>query len=905
MQEENDFAFALDHIDSPAGRADFYNLKTLAPLGADLEKLPYSIRVLLENSLRHAGRVEGATESVRRLLDWPKSTGAGFAFMPYRVLLQDYTGVPLVVDLAGMRDAMKRAGKNPTKVNSMVPIDLVIDHSVQVDGWGNSMAFNYNIEKEYERNSERYSLLKWTQGSFRNMRVFPPGKGICHQVNLEFLATVVALSERDGKLVAVPDTLLGTDSHTTMVNGLGVLGWGVGGIEAEAVMLGEPYHMPVPRVVGVKLTGKLAEGTTPTDVVLTVTEMLRARNVVDAFVEYFGDGYQHLSVPDRATLGNMSPEYGATCGFSPVDNTTLRYLLDTGRDPAYVKFVEDYCRRQGLMALADSPEPVYSEVLVVDLGKIEPCIAGPRNPEEKRLLKSMPAFAASLIRERRKGGIAPVAPPVAANASGYQHLVERETLGHNPQGLDDGSVIIAAITSCTNTSNPTVMIGAGLIAKNAIEKGLSPKPYVKCSLAPGSTVVKDYLEGSGLLGPLDELGFTLVGYGCTTCIGNSGPLDPAIEDEIKRRDLYTLAVLSGNRNFDGRIHPLAKGSFLMSPMLVVAYALAGRIDFDFYSQPLGTGKDGKPVFLKDLWPSLEQIKEVAAKSLNGELYRRRYGDAMEGDAQWSSLPGGAGETFGWTGSSTYVKEPPWFDMESASLSDITGARVLALLGDKITTDHISPAGSIPLDSPAGEYLQEHGVDMIHFSSYGSRRGNHEVMLRGGFANIRLRNSLADGREGGYTKHFPSGDTISIYEASMRYAKDGVPLVILAGKQYGSGSSRDWAAKAPRLLGVRAVIVESFERIHRSNLVAMGVLPLEFLPGENVASLKLRGDETFTISLKGLKPGAVLQVEAVPAGGTGQAITFGARVRIDNAAEMNYFSSGGVLPYVFGLTKSQA
>jgi aconitase A len=1416
----------VDEIDSPKGTARFYSLSKLKERGHDTTGLPYSIRILLENAVRISAEGSRSTEEVDRLLRWPESIGSGFAFMPYRVLLQDYTGVPLIVDLAAMRDAMKRSGADPRTVNSQVPMDLIIDHSVQVDGWGDSLAFNFNIEKEYERNSERYALLKWAQGSFKGLRVFPPGKGICHQVNLEYLSTVVALKEGSSGLVAVPDTLIGTDSHTTMVNGLGVLGWGAGGIEAEAVMLGQPYHMPIPRVVGVKIVGQLREGTTPTDVVLRVTELLRSRNVVDAFVEYFGEGYGHLSVPDRATLGNMSPEYGATAGYSPVDQSTIQYLLDTGRDPDYVRFVEEYCRRQGLFVTPESPEPHYSEVLVINLDEIEPSIAGPRNPEERRSLTTVPSFAKALIEEKRKAR----PPSVTTSASsGGQTLVQTGGFGHDPEGLDDGSVIIAAITSCTNTSNPTVMLGAGLIAKKAVERGLSPKRFVKGSLAPGSTVVKDYLEGSDLLRYLDKIGFNLVGYGCTSCIsqgtpillsngttrpiesmrstdvttvmaprstgrlaiaqqsaflsngirdcielvlqdgrtlictpdhliltsegrwvradeleiardrvvaglegpldvpgldergyalkagslsfnmetehdrarslafarligylcgdgsisthgqgricmgqaldremalndielltglrpsanryderkwsvilptpvttsiislsgilvgkrvkqppalpefitadgcpvalvreflgglfgadgrgpvlkrwggqegdstldapafsqstipayleqskvvmqqivrllskcgvrtegariyhyatrrspssapmpkdglprlevrlqlpdglsfvervgfrysvdktmrasaaavywrlvrgiheqrlwmadrldeihqneptasfseardfaatallnrdgppttslrpvvfphyallqgydrfsrlpksgdrrfqplhrdscdfpspaqlfgelgvrdwfaargsksetnhakrycvdkeaidlptfslrvvgrrevgqrmvydltiddlhafiagtvavhnciGNSGPLDPAIESEIKERDLYTVAVLSGNRNFDGRIHPLAKGAFLMSPMLVVAYALVGRMDFDF-AQSMGTDKSGKPVYLKDLWPSLAEIKETASRSLNSGLYRKRYADALTGDAEWLALPGGSGDTFEWDTSSTYVREPPWFE-EPASTSrrdDIHDARVLGLYGDKITTDHISPAGSIAIDSPAGEYLIEHGVEMVRFSTYGARRGNHEVMVRGGFANIRLRNLLAGGKEGWYTKYLPTGEVTSVFEASRLYRKTGTPLIILAGKQYGSGSSRDWAAKAPKLLGVKAVIAESFERIHRSNLIAMGIIPLEFPPGKNVASLGLTGEETFSImGIKDLKPGGSLEV--VASSGSRE-VRFEARVRIDNKTEIEYYDSGGVLPFVFGRVRDEA
>jgi aconitate hydratase len=893
LKDHGDFAWVVDRIQSPTGAAEIHDLGRLSSQVRDLNDLPYSIRILIENAVRHSGRIEGANEAAHRLLEWPKSVGLTIPFMPQRVLLQDYTGVPLLVDLAAMRDAVKRKGGDPGLVNSAVPMDLIIDHSVQVDGWGGETSLSYNISREYERNSERYSLLKWAQGSFRNLRVLPPGKGICHQVNLEFLATVVALQNQGGTLAAMPDTLVGTDSHTTMVNALGVLGWGVGGIEAEAVMLGEPYHMPIPRVVGVRLVGRLPEGATPTDVVLTVTELLRKRNVVDAFVEYFGDGYQHLSVPDRATLGNMSPEYGATMGFSPVDPATLRYLRDTGRDAAHVRFVEEYCRRQRLFAQPGGSEPEYTEVLTVDLSGIEPCVAGPRNPEERRLLRSVPAYARAFLNERNLGR-------AVASSTGASHPVGRDSAAttsdvtQSSLGLSDGSVIIAAITSCTNTSNPTVMLGAGLIAKRAVLRGLSPKPFVKCSLAPGSTVVRDYLEGSGLLTYLDRLGFALVGYGCTTCIGNSGPLDPLVENAITKRDLYAVAVLSGNRNFDGRIHPLARGSFLMSPMLVVAYALAGRIDFDF-NDPLGIDSAGNAVYLKDLWPTLEEIGRVAEDSLNPELYRRRYADALKGDTTWDALPGGSGETFAWDDSSTYVREPPWFREELGTVGgDISGARVLAVLEDKVTTDHISPAGSIAFDSPAGRYLTERGVDMVHFSSYGSRRGNHEVMVRGGFANIRLRNLLAEGKEGGLTKFLPTGEILPIYEAAARYGPS-TPLLIIAGKQYGAGSSRDWAAKAPMLLGVRAVLAESFERIHRSNLVAMGVLPLEFMPGEGRSKLNLVGDEVFSIQgLGSLGPGAILDVKARSSRGE---TCFSVRARIENEAEMNYYLKGGVLPFV--------
>jgi aconitate hydratase len=907
---EKSFDFAVDRLETQRGRADFYNLRKVSERGHDISRFPYSIKILLENAIRHSRSVGGATEAANRLLEWPRSVSSEFPFVPYRVLLQDYTGVPLIVDLAALRDAFSKRGKDPGKINSVAPIDLVIDHSVQVDSWGSAAAFEYNIEKEYERSSERYALLKWAQDSFRNMRIFPPGKGICHQVNLEYLSTVVAVGERDGRRFACPDTVVGTDSHTPMVNGLGVLGWGVGGLEAEAAMLGEPCHIPIPRVVGVKLKGDLQEGATTTDLVLAVTELLRFKNVVDAFVEYFGEGYLRLSVPDRATLGNMSPEYGATVGFSPVDESTLRYLYDTGRDQAQIKLVGEYCRLQGLFHGPDSLDPRYSEVLEVDLAKIEPSIAGPRNPEDRRVLREVPSLARSLAADQaRLRSVASQSPGRASTPAGAVQL-ERQVLiqeGGPPQsaeGLTDGSVIIAAITSCTNTSNPTVMIGSALLARNAVRRGLAPKPFVKCSLAPGSTVVKDYLEGSGLLTYLDQLGFYLVGYGCTTCIGNSGPLSPAVERAITENGLYAVAALSGNRNFDGRINPLARGAFLMSPMLVVAYALAGNIDFDFFNKPLGVGKDdGKPVFLKDLWPSLMEIKQVAERSLSRDLYQKRYADALVGDEKWSQLSSDSGATFPWDDASTYVRSPPWFSSESGPLpgkgarDDIVGARALALFEDKITTDHISPAGAIPADGPAAEYLLEHGVDYVHFSTYGSRRGNHEVMVRGTFSNLRLNNLLAEGRIGGYTKHYPSGETMTIYDAAVKYQKDEVPLVVIAGKQYGGGSSRDWAAKGPKLLGVKAVIAESFERIHRSNLVAMGVLPLEFVPGEGAKALGLRGDEVFTISgMKGLKPGATVEATAQS---KGKEVRFKLKARIDNQTEMSYYDSGGVLPFTLG------
>ncbi len=877
-----------EKVDLPSGSVGVFNIMKMKDLGYDVERLPYSIRVLLENAVRHSGRIHGALEAAHALAQWPKSVDSETPFMPERVLLQDYTGVPLVVDLAAMRDAAKAAGLEPSSVNSRVPVDLVIDHSIQVDAWGDDMAFSINLEKEYERNSERYSLLKWAQSSFKGMRVFPPGKGICHQFNLEYLSQVVTL--RNGE--AFPDTLVGTDSHTTMVNGMGVLGWGVGGIEAEAVMLGEPYHMPIPKVLGVKFTGTLREGVTPTDLVLTVTEKLREKNVVGAFVEYFGEGYGQLSVPDRATIGNMSPEYGATAGFFPVDEATLAYLVGTARPRAHVDLVSRYSREFGFFV--SDIEPRYSEVIHIELDKIEPSIAGPRNPEERHTLVSVPSFTRALLDQRR----APV-PQASSSSMATRSQLMLEEDGPIHAGLTDGAVVIAAITSCTNTSNPTVMVGAGLIAKRAVELGLSVKPWVKPSLAPGSTVVTDYLQNSGLLPYLDKLGFVLVGYGCTTCIGNSGPLAPEIEKTIKEKDLYSVAVLSGNRNFDGRIHPLVKGSFLMSPMLVVPYALAGRIDFDFASTPLGMGKNGKLVFLKDLWPSLDEVKRTVQASLSSDLYAKRYADAMKGDDRWEKLTSFEDDVYHWDDSSTYIRNPPWFDgpnSESAK-RDVRGARVIAVFEDKVTTDHISPAGTILFDSPAGVYLKQHGVPLLSMSTYGSRRGNHEVMERGGFSNIRLRNLLAKGKEGGYTSHLPDGAVMAIYDAAMRYAEEKVPLVVLAGKQYGAGSSRDWAAKAPKVLGIRAVVAETFERIHRSNLVAMGVIPLQFKPGEGVKRLGLTGEEVIDISGIEKMSSPKEWVDVTARGASGEK-KFKALVRVDSETEMEYLKAGGVLPYVF-------
>ena len=872
----NEFEFAKSQIETSNGKAYYYNL-SLKQLGFDLESLPYSIRILLENALRFAHRVPDMAEAVHLIAEWPKSVGENLPFMPSRVLLQDYTGVPLIVDLAAMRNAAAREGTDPSTINSKVPVDLVIDHSIQVDAWGDTSSIFINLDKEFERNLERYSLLKWAQRSFDRMRVFPPGKGICHQFNLEYLANIVVGDRLDGELIAFPDTLVGTDSHTTMVNGLGVLGWGVGGIEAEAVMLGEPYSFTVPRVVGVNLTGELPEGATPTDLVLTVTETLRKENVVDAFVEYFGEAYSKLSVQDRATIGNMAPEYGATVGFSPVDDSTIEYLLGTGRDPNHVDFVKRYCQLQGLYVNRGSLHPKYSKVVEVDLSTVEPSIAGPRNPDERIPLKSVQKSLLMLLEQHR--------------------LKSNSSSSIQPVGnLSDGCVVIAAITSCTNTSNPTVMLGAGLLAAKAVKLGLKAKPYVKTSMAPGSNVVRDYLERTGLLLPLENIGFNIVGYGCTTCIGNSGPLPAEVQKEIRDKDLYSVAVLSGNRNFDGRIHPLVRGSFLMSPTLVVAYALAGRIDIDFYKEPIGTANDGTEVYLKDIWPRLSDIKNLEKEALSPAMYKETYAHAQEGGEEWTALNAPAGEVYEWNEKSTYIKEPPWFEPAQTGNREIKEARVLALFGDKVTTDHISPAGAIAKDSPAATYLKEHGVQPMMFSSYGARRGNHEVMVRGGFSNIRLKNALAKGKEGGWTTHYPSGELMSIYEAAMRYRAENVPLIILAGKQYGAGSSRDWAAKATLMLGVKAVIAESYERIHRSNLIAMGVLPLEFADGTNINGLGLDGTELYEISGINEIEGAKTRLIAHAHSST-KDVPFHVVARLDNQTEIEYYRSGGILPYI--------
>jgi aconitate hydratase len=868
------------------GLPDLYRLDALAragvTLGVDLGRMPVTVRILLENVLRHAGGGIVREEDVVALAAW-RPGGAGEAeipFMPSRVVLQDFTGVPAVVDLAVMRDAMAALGGDPSKVNPLVPADLIIDHSVQVDAWGGVGAFQLNVDREYERNGERYQLLRWAQTAFRDLRVVPPGTGIIHQVNLEYLATVIADREDEAGRVAFPDTLVGTDSHTTMINGLGVLGCGVGGIEAEAVLLGQPLYQPMPRVVGVRLAGELPRGATATDLVLVITEMLRGFGVVGAFVEFAGDGLAGLALADRATIANMSPEFGATSTLFPIDAETLAYLRLTGRPADRIALVERYAKEQGLWR-EPGAGPEFDDLLELDLSTVEPSMAGPRRPQDRvALAKVGDNFRAAYPQT---AGVAPVAVEARGQAA---------TVGH-------GSVAIAAITSCTNTSNPTVMVGAGLLARNAVARGLRVSPTVKTSLAPGSKAVTGYLEAAGLMEPLGALGFALAGYGCTTCIGNSGPLDEAVAKAIDEHELVVAAVLSGNRNFEGRIHPQVRAAYLASPPLVVAFALAGRVDIDLTTEPLGTGASGEPVFLADVWPTPEEIRAVIADTVDPELFRTTYASVFEGDDRWRSLPIPSGDRYAWDETSTYVARPPYFEglaAEPSDLTDIEGARVLAVLGDSVTTDHISPAGSIAAWSPAGQWLQEHGVTPVEFNSYGARRGHHEVMVRGTFANIRLRNALADGKEGPYTTHQPSGDPMFLYDAAMRYRAEGVPLVILAGREYGSGSSRDWAAKGTVLLGVRAVIAESYERIHRSNLVGMGVLPLQFLPGENAQTLGLTGRESLTIAgLGSVAPRQAVTVLARDEDGAERRFTVIAR--LDGPIEVEYLRQGGILPAV--------
>jgi len=890
-----------------------YRLAAVERVYPDVARLPFSLKILLENLLRHEDGVTVRVEDIAAVAQWEAAAEpqTEIAFYPARVLLQDFTGVPAVVDLAAMREAVARLGGDPRRVNPMQPVELVIDHSVQVDAFGQPQAWQINSELEYQRNRERYIFLRWGQQAFENFRVVPPQTGIVHQVNLEALARVVFAEPRDGQWAAYPDTLVGTDSHTTMVNGLGVLGWGVGGIEAEAAMLGQPVSMLLPQVVGFRLTGALPPGATATDLVLTITQRLRQHGVVGKFVEFFGEGVAALPVADRATIANMAPEYGATCGLFPLDAETLRYLRLTGRPEWLIALVEAYAKEQGLFYTPGAAEARYSEVLELDLSTVEPSVAGPSRPQDRVPLRQAAASFRQALPNLLSSGRKKSAPPAASAST--------ESDGQ----LTHGSVVIAAITSCTNTSNPSVMLAAGLLAKKAVERGLTVPPWVKTSLAPGSKVVTQYLRESGLLDSLEQLRFHLVGYGCTTCIGNSGPLPDAVAREIENKGLVVVAVLSGNRNFEGRIHPLVRANYLMSPPLVVAYALAGRMDIDLLQEPLGRDRQGQPVYLRDLWPQPQEISDLLQRYHRRELYEREYRGLFEGDERWRSLPAPQGELFVWDERSTYVKRPPYFDdllsiaaTENRTagavggsppwpaweaMQDLRGLRVLCFLGDSITTDHISPAGSIPPDSPAGRYLIEHGVAVEEFNSYGARRGNHEVMVRGTFANVRLKNRLVPGQEGGWTRHFPDGTVMTIFDAAERYRAEGVPLLVIAGKEYGSGSSRDWAAKGPRLLGVRAVLAESFERIHRSNLVGMGILPLQFLPGQNAATLGLTGEEVYDILglpqalQEPFAPGRTCTVLVHK--GDGSSVSFHALVRIDTPREAQYYQHGGILHYV--------
>ncbi|MDP2322262.1 MAG: aconitate hydratase AcnA [Acidobacteriota bacterium] len=877
-----------------ADTVSIYSLPALEKAGfPNVARLPYSLKILLENLLRREDNGFVKTADITALASWdPKTIGEKeMSFMPARVLLQDFTGVPCVVDLAAMRDGIVALGGDPQKVNPLQPVELVIDHSVQVDHFGTANAKDLNADLEYHRNRERYVFLRWGQTGFRNFRVVPPETGIVHQVNIEYLARVVC---RDADGTAYPDTVFGTDSHTTMVNGLGVVGWGVGGIEAEAAMLGQPSSMLIPTVLGYRLSGQLPEGATATDLVLTITEALRKRGVVGKFVEFYGPGLANLTIADRVTLGNMCPEYGATVAIFPIDDMTLEYMRLTGRDASQVALVEAYAKAQGLFATAGAPDAVYTETMEMDLSSVVPSLAGPRRPQDRvSLSNAKNSFAGSL--DELKKGVKSIAGSGGAHSTGSgQAAIATATQ------LEHGSVVIAAITSCTNTSNPSVMIGAGLVAKKAVEHGLTRKPWVKTSLAPGSKVVTDYLKKAGLDIFLDQIGFNLVGYGCTTCIGNSGPLPEEVSSEIIERGLVVASVLSGNRNFEGRIQQDVRANYLASPPLVVAYALAGSMNIDITTEPLGTGTDGKPVYLKDVWPTEKEIQAAMLHSVTSEAYRQQYANVFEGQERWKNLPVPTGDRFAWEADSTYIRKPPFLEnlsMTPAPLTDLTGARALALLGDSITTDHISPAGNIKANSPAGKYLVEHGVAPVDFNSYGARRGNHEVMMRGTFANPRIKNQMVPGIEGGVTACLPGGDVMPIYDAAMKYQAAGVPLVVIAGKEYGSGSSRDWAAKGTMLLGVKVVIAESYERIHRSNLVNMGVLPLQFAEGENAASVGLTGRETFALAGAGsaLKPRAVVTVTATAEDGSTKSFT--AMARIDTPEELVAFSHGGILPYV--------
>ena len=868
---------------------DIFRLDLLEKAGLkSVSSLPVSLKVLLENLLRQEDNHHVNRADIEALASWKPTAKQEkeIAFMPARVLMQDLTGVPAVVDLAAMREAMKRLGGDPKKINPLVPVDLVIDHSVQVDYFGTPDAFQKNSKIEYERNTERYAFLRWGQRAFDNFRLIPPDTGICHQVNLEYLAPVVFRAKREGATLAYPDTVVGTDSHTPMINGLGVVGWGVGGIEAEAALLGQPIIMLIPEVIGFKLHGKLPAGATATDLVLTVVQMLRKKGVVEKFVEFYGSGLSSLSLADRATIGNMGPEYGATIGYFPIDEETLRYLRLTGRDPDLIRLVEAYAKEQGMFRTDTSPDPLFTDTLELDLGTVVPSVAGPRRPQDRiPLTESKKAFKEALP-SLMKGGDAGKKMALEINGNKVE-------LGH-------GAVVISAITSCTNTSNPSVLIGAGLLAKKAAEKGLTRKPWVKTSLAPGSKVVTEYLRDSGLLTHLEKAGFHVVGYGCTTCIGNSGPLPEPVQNAVQEGNLVVAAVLSGNRNFEGRIHANVRANYLASPPLVVAYALAGTMDIDVYKEPLGSDSQGKPVFLKDIWPTPQEVQQVMSQSVRSEMFKKEYSQATEGDEQWKRMPVPEGELFKWDTQSTYVREAPYFENMSKTpgqLSDIKGARSLALLGDSVTTDHISPAGSIERNGPAARYLTNNDVLPQDYNQYGARRGNHEVMMRGTFANIRLKNLLAPGTEGGVTVHLPDKKQMSIFDAAMQYQKEGVPLVVIAGKEYGSGSSRDWAAKGPRLLGVKAVIAESYERIHRSNLIGMGILPLQFKAGENLSSLGLTGFEKFDVA--GIAAGLKLrqQVTVKATGDDGKVTEFAAICRIDTPAELDYYRHGGILEYV--------
>ncbi|GCE19876.1 aconitate hydratase A [Dictyobacter kobayashii] len=871
-----------------------------------LDRLPFTVKIILENLLRHAGGELVTEEDVRSLAAWTPGKSAAneaeYPFLPGRVLLQDFTGVPAVADLAAMRSAVARLNGDPQKINPLVPADLVIDHSVQVDSFGSTLAFGRNVEREYERNSERYALLRWGQQAFSNFRVVPPGTGIVHQVNLEYLASVVMTRDDNGETVAYPDSLVGTDSHTTMINGLGVLGWGVGGIEAEAVLLGQPLYLLTPEVIGMRLTGALPEGATATDLVLTVTQILRKRGVVAKFVEFTGPGLSQLGLADRATISNMSPEFGATATLFPVDAETLRYMRDTGRDPKLVELVEHYTKAQGLFRTDETVEPQFDDLIELDLSTIEPSLAGPRRPQDRVPMSALSQTFRTAYADRFK--TAPQASQTAtATAVAEKPATNQGVLvefGGVQTHMTNGSVAIAAITSCTNTSNPSVMIAAGLVAKHAVERGLSVNPSVKTSLAPGSRAVIDYLENADLVGYLEALRFHLVGFGCTTCIGNSGPLAEPVAEAVQDNDLVVAAVLSGNRNFEGRIHPQVRASFLASPPLVVAYALAGTVDIDLTTDPIGTDANGDKVYLRDIWPSQEEVRSLVEKAVTPEVFSKNYAHVFEGDEHWQALSNSTGPLFEWDTNSTYIQEPPFFkdiSPEPAPVKDITGARVLVMVDDSITTDHISPAGSFAEKSPAGQYLVEHGVARRDFNTYGARRGNHEVMVRGTFGNIRLRNRLVEGKEGFYTVHLPDGAETTIYEASEQYQKDGVPLIVIAGKEYGSGSSRDWAAKGPLLLGVRAAIAESFERIHRSNLVGMGILPLQFRQGENKESLQLTGRETYEIVgiADGLKPRQEITVKATREDGS--TFSFQTIARLDSAIDVTYYENGGILPTV--------